>query len=204
MKYVYFIKPVGMDGPIKIGCSDTPKHRLMSFSIWSPFPLEIIGFVPGTFKDEGFLHQCFADLHTHQEWFHSSPGLRLAIASILKAGSVTCVRETLKPKGVIRFNKSKDISLERKQYLSISAKVRNAARRLSNRHGTYYPPADINKIISRWCGSSYRQIVGIPPTATEMDRIGELLADPKAHCEFHAFKPRLVEAAVPHIVEDVA
>jgi hypothetical protein len=60
-RYVYFIKPVGMDGPIKIGCSNIPEHRLVSLSMWSPFPLEIIGKTPGNLKDEGFLHRCFSD-----------------------------------------------------------------------------------------------------------------------------------------------
>lgn len=35
--HVYFIKPIGMDGPIKIGCSDKPARRLITLAAWSPF-----------------------------------------------------------------------------------------------------------------------------------------------------------------------
>lgn len=38
---VYFIRPVGMDGPVKIGGSGVPKNRLNNLMTWSPFPLEV-------------------------------------------------------------------------------------------------------------------------------------------------------------------
>ena len=42
MTYVYFIKPIGMDGPIKIGCSVSPDRRRETLEWWCPFPLEIL------------------------------------------------------------------------------------------------------------------------------------------------------------------
>ena len=44
-RYVYFIKPVGMEGPIKIGCSIMPTERLEGLAVWSPFPLEIVAAI---------------------------------------------------------------------------------------------------------------------------------------------------------------
>src|SRR5688572_3434288 len=83
--YIYFLKPVGMSGPIKIGCSYLPECRLRSLTCWSPFPLEMIVTVPGTRSLENMLHGCFADALTHFEWFHPIPALLAGIAA-LKAG----------------------------------------------------------------------------------------------------------------------
>lgn len=82
---IYFIKPKGMAGPIKIGCSDRPPKRLEALAHWSPFELEIIVTIPGTIKLEGNIHECFADVHSHHEWFHPSTELLVAIEK-LKAG----------------------------------------------------------------------------------------------------------------------
>ena len=79
---VYFIRPVGQLGPIKIGCSYSPKDRLRAYSEWSPIPLELILTVPGSMKLERNLHECFADHHSHREWFFASPRLLAAIASM--------------------------------------------------------------------------------------------------------------------------
>jgi hypothetical protein len=97
MRWVYFIKPVGLEGPIKIGISIKPLIRLEEFSACSPLPLEMIGFVPGTELDERFMHDCFADHHSHREWYRSSPKLRDAIASALQATRVDVLRGVLIP-----------------------------------------------------------------------------------------------------------
>jgi hypothetical protein len=102
MKYLYFLKPIGMDGPIKIGCAKVPEVRMRTFAVWSPFPLELIGKVPGIGTDERFLHRCFADSHTHFEWFLYTPELARAIAQILEAGTVDVVRDRLIPLRDIR------------------------------------------------------------------------------------------------------
>lgn len=83
--HVYFIKPVGMAGPIKIGCSWHTRERLKTLSTWSPFPLEIIVIIPGSYKLEKNIHACFADLHSHREWFHAGDRLLKAI-DLLKQG----------------------------------------------------------------------------------------------------------------------
>lgn len=84
-RLVYFIKPVGMDGPVKIGCSGNPRKRLSSLMSWSPFRLEIAATFPGEYDLEENLHQCFSDLHSHGEWFRPDPRLTETIKK-LQAG----------------------------------------------------------------------------------------------------------------------
>jgi hypothetical protein len=82
---VYFAKPVGLEGPIKIGCTYQPQERIIALSVWSPFPIELLVAIPGSFKLERNLHECFADRHSHREWFNPSEKL-LAGIEALKAG----------------------------------------------------------------------------------------------------------------------
>lgn len=74
-RHVYFAKPVGQDGPIKIGCSNDVFRRIEQMSGWSPVPLELMATVPGCPADEHQLHREFAEYRLHGEWF--SPGPRL-------------------------------------------------------------------------------------------------------------------------------
>lgn len=81
-EFVYFMRPVGMAGPIKIGNSWRPERRLRELMLWSPFPLEIIHTVPGDKVLERNLQNCFADCHSHAEWFFPAPRLLSAIAAM--------------------------------------------------------------------------------------------------------------------------
>lgn len=99
--FVYFVKPVDQYGPIKIGFSSDPAARLHNMSLGSPLELELIGAVPGTGKDEFFLHSCFADDHSHREWFKFSDRLATVIKEVLAAGSVDVVRNALQVVGGI-------------------------------------------------------------------------------------------------------
>jgi len=45
--YVYFIKPVGASGPVKIGHSHIPFERLNTQMNWSPVKLEMITWAAG-------------------------------------------------------------------------------------------------------------------------------------------------------------
>lgn len=181
-RHVYFAKPVGMDGPIKIGCSTLPHSRLMQLATWSPFPLEIIGFVPGTFADETFIHQCFADLHTRHEWFMSSPALRETIQAILDGGSIDSARSILKSKGKIRNTLGKKRSDESRRRQSYNFRIIWACKRLhiETEHERVYfsAPKDVCEIIERWGGNPYRGIDAIPPTDAEIALIDEFLANP--------------------------
>jgi hypothetical protein len=75
-RHIYFIKPIGMEGPIKIGCSADAAMRMDGLASWSPFPLELVVSVVGDFKDESLIHQCFHEFRSHREWFHAN--VRLA------------------------------------------------------------------------------------------------------------------------------
>lgn len=81
-RYIYFLKPQGLDGPIKIGCSYRPVSRLLALSQWSPFLLEVIAVAPGGFDTERALHERFADELLHHEWFHASPRLSAVCAAL--------------------------------------------------------------------------------------------------------------------------
>lgn len=175
MSRVYFIKPVGLDGPIKIGCSYRPENRLLDLGAWSPWPLEIIGSVPGIYHDEQFLHRCFADSHSHREWFHSTPALRDAIAVILSAGDMTVAHSTLTPKGSIRTGNKNGWTEERKLRASYSSRIRIARNKLREKNiAEWHPAEDVNKIGARWNG-------GQLPTEAEFARLDEYLSDPAAH-----------------------
>lgn len=79
---VYFIKPVGMAGPVKIGCSSLPERRLVELTIWSPFQLEVVVAVDGNEDLEWRLHASFAADRSHSEWFHASDRLTATMAAI--------------------------------------------------------------------------------------------------------------------------
>jgi hypothetical protein len=142
MRWVYFIKPVGLEGPIKIGISIKPLIRLEEFSACSPLPLEMIGFVPGTELDERFMHDCFADHHSHREWYRSSPKLRDAIASALQATRVDVLRGVLSPLKNMRSasQRRRPLTSDRRRFLSYNIRVfRNRA-----------VPADVASIMRAW------------------------------------------------------
>lgn len=79
---VYFIKPIGMDTPIKIGCSANPDSRKAQLETWSPFALEIIAQIPGDEIVERRFHALFRHSHERREWFTATPDLLATIAEI--------------------------------------------------------------------------------------------------------------------------
>ena len=79
---VYFIKPIGMDGPIKIGCSISPDNRRQSLEEWSPFPLEVVAEIDGDLMLEARFHGQFRAEALRREWFTASPRLLATIERI--------------------------------------------------------------------------------------------------------------------------
>lgn len=190
--HIYFIKPVGLDGPIKIGCSVKPKERLEFLSMWSPFPLEIVAYVPGRFPDECFLHQCFAHDHIRHEWFRSSKELHEAIWAIVASGTVDTVRKTLKPTGVIKRGQKPQEFRGCGSYLN---RITRALKRLYEANGNVYcAPSDVLAIMSRWRRNPRTGRDGIHPTEPEIARLDEYLADPAAHSDI--FGPAPVQEQV--------
>lgn len=79
---VYFIKPVGMDGPIKIGTSQSPDGRLSTLQTWSPFALEMVACIEGEGNIEGRFHAAFKKHHQRREWFTPADEIKQAIRDI--------------------------------------------------------------------------------------------------------------------------
>lgn len=80
---VYFIRPIGMTGPIKIGCSASPTGRKQSLAMWSPLPLEIVAEIDGDEALESRFHQRFITQHKAHEWFFWSRDLQETIDAIV-------------------------------------------------------------------------------------------------------------------------
>jgi hypothetical protein len=81
--HLYFIKPIGMAGPVKIGIAIDLPRRLRELNRFSPFPLEVAFSMPGGHALEQNLHDCFADHLSHCEWFRPSERLTRLIADLL-------------------------------------------------------------------------------------------------------------------------
>lgn len=66
---VYFLKAGNF---IKIGKSTgSPAGRVFELQTGCPFPIEVIGYIPGGYELERKLHKSFAMCHAHGEWFHA-------------------------------------------------------------------------------------------------------------------------------------
>jgi hypothetical protein len=81
---VYFIRPIGMKGPVKIGCSLSPDGRRETLETWAPFPLEVVATLEGPPELEARFHALLHDFHSHREWFHWCPALEEIIQAVAK------------------------------------------------------------------------------------------------------------------------
>lgn len=98
--WVYFIRPIGMDGPVKIGTSETPYYRREVLETWSPYPLEIVAEIEGDIRLEQRFHAKHEASHSHREWFKATPELLADIAAI-SAGTFDI--ETLPERKRLRY-----------------------------------------------------------------------------------------------------
>lgn len=80
--YLYFLRPVGMPGPIKIGVSKFPKNRRGQMSAISPFPLELITQTQAERQIEGRVHTLLRAHHSHSEWFHAHSEVLAVVQSV--------------------------------------------------------------------------------------------------------------------------
>ncbi len=184
---VYFFKPSGLDGPIKIGCSATPFDRMATFAAWSPFPLEMIGHVAGTSKDEFYLHRCFWSVRSHGEWFRSSPELRQAIERILQIGHVP--RDVVPPEKMGTMERRIRTEDHRRK-MSYRMRCDWAVRKRRTPDGYVREPQDIRDILDRWsgyprCGGEVQQ-----PSAVELARLDAFLENPEPELVFFAYGKR--------------
>lgn len=87
-KYVYFVRAVGGQGAVKIGCSGYPKGRLLAFQAWSPVALELLAECKGWNAHEQLLHAHFIADRSHGEWFNWSPELQAVIDHVREHGAL--------------------------------------------------------------------------------------------------------------------
>ena len=69
---IYFVKPIGASGPIKIGytAANNASERLEGLMRWSPLKLELVLIIPGGLYLERNIHDCLCAAHSHGEWFN--------------------------------------------------------------------------------------------------------------------------------------
>lgn len=185
-KNVYFIKPVGMPGPIKIGCSIFVEHRLLQLMVWSPIPLEVLYTEPGTHDLERNLHRCFADYHSHLEWFH--PGERLVKAiERLKAGEkIADVVDLNDKRGSIFAGRTRaDVPADLDGYRSYQMKIMWARKKACDQAKVpVYVPFAVSSIMHSWQGGRYPHKPNPRrPTDAQFAILDEYIGDPVKHSQ---------------------
>lgn len=189
--FVYFIKPVGQLGPIKIGCSQWPDVRLATINTWSPFPLELLVSIPGSRELERKLHQCFSARHSHGEWFHPDEALVAGIEALKNEVPVEQAFD-LSNLGESIWLKKRPIQWTdgmrvRRGYLT---KVSFAMKRLNRgapQHVVYLQPKDIRDIFQ----SSYE---AKSLTKEQISRLEEFLKQPEKTAQQYDSKTWMVES----------
>lgn len=190
--YVYFIRPVGMVGPIKIGCSELPEGRLASLAAWSPYPLEIVVTIAGGIKLERNIHECFADLHSHHEWFRPGQRLLEAIDKLKRRVPIDQAVNLDDRRGTILKRKCggaqwTDVT---RQKMSVLHRVRHAAVKLGSRSHRH-APLRIQKLVD----ISEDRIL----SADELAVIAEFCDDPfafkeEADADFAAWRAQVFKS----------
>lgn len=141
---VYFIRPIGMDGPVKIGCSGSPASRRTALDTWSPFALEIIATIPGDFQLERRFHALFRKQHQRREWFLWSPLMGKVVAAI-NDGSFDI--DTLPPPACLAqcdHGNSRKRTKEQRRQFSVSLRCTHMERRTG-----YACPVQYSGAVSR-------------------------------------------------------
>jgi len=180
-EFVYFIKPIGLDGPVKIGCSMVPENRLINLTVWSPWPLEILVTIPGGQPLEANIHDCFADSHSHREWFRSTPRLRKLIDDLKSGLGIEAALDLSDRKANLR-NRNRFYGNDVKLRMSYRMRVNWAERQLRKKdeNGAWDSPADVQDILDRWSG--YGNQASVQPTPEQFARLDEFLSDPEKFC----------------------
>lgn len=72
--FIYFVQRL-TGGPIKIGFAVEPERRVKALATGSSEPLVFLGQLPGNRATERKIHEQFAHLREHGEWFRPGPDL---------------------------------------------------------------------------------------------------------------------------------
>lgn len=80
---VYFAR-AGTDGPIKIGfTSGDPAARIAKLQTGCPWPIALLGTMPGSTEDEARLHVIFAAHRVEGEWFAPADEVLTGVEALL-------------------------------------------------------------------------------------------------------------------------
>ena len=101
-RFIYFIRRINGEGPIKIGCSYFPATRLREIASWSPYPLGLIAECEGDDRQERRLHNFLYDSHSHGEWFHPTEEVLSVVAAVKAGVPLESAADLSAPKGRIR------------------------------------------------------------------------------------------------------
>ena len=200
--FIYFMKPVGAEGPIKIGCSNWPEERLKQIMVWSPVELELVHCFKADRSVERKLHRCFSDLHLRSEWFKADERLVKAIAALVAGEKLEDAVDLSDDRGPIYKGASgkRNIPPEMQGYISYSSRLRNAARRVAkaDKFGRTLP-LDVQEILSKWQGyvPGTHGLVRRPkrPTPEQFERLDEVIKNPEIHCLVSCFRKKQERAA---------
>lgn len=130
MTWVYFIKPIGMAGPIKIGCSCSPDKRRETLEAWCPFPLEILAEIEGDGRLERRFHARHKEAHKRGEWFEPTAEILSDIAAI--AAGEFDINSLPDPERVThRHRDNSYVTPEWRYRRSVSARLQKRKRDLS-------------------------------------------------------------------------
>lgn len=177
--FVYFIRPIGQEGPIKIGTSFWPESRLQSLMCWSPVDLEIVATVEGGFELERRIHSQFADHHIRNEWFRNNPRLDALIEAIKRGDSVTDFIDFDVP--VKNIRKGYVRSPEHRRSIGYKTRLHFALDKLKSEKYYFIAPDDVEAIFDRWRAKGAGYHLGTPPTEEEIARLEQVIADPGTH-----------------------
>jgi hypothetical protein len=81
-RWVYFIRPCGLRGPVKIGFSRNPRARLDQIQKHSPLDLELAAQIEVRSRVEGRFHALFVSTYLRDEWFGPSADIDRVITAI--------------------------------------------------------------------------------------------------------------------------
>ncbi|PYE89623.1 GIY-YIG nuclease family protein [Phyllobacterium leguminum] len=195
-KYVYFIRPVGMSGPIKIGFSEIPHERLRVLMSWSPFPLEVIAQVNGNYELEQNLHSIFAPQHTHREWFEASAELLSGIEKLRAGAPLTEAFDLTRRNGHIRnvARKINPIMRERHRYLMKIHWTQKRMKRLGL--ANWSAPEKVHQIMNNWGG--YKRIP-MQPTDEELQIVTRYLNAPEQFSELPSWEAKVASECSPFL-----
>ena len=124
--FVYFLRPVGQDGPVKIGFSCRPEERLQTYLSWSPVPLELAATLDGEPWLERYFHRRFHSSWLHHEWFSASQKLSAAVEDIAAGRFVIPAPSDVESAGPSICNQSRPSwSAEQRLGASLSRRIRH-------------------------------------------------------------------------------